>query len=1318
MREGDVVAGRFELERLAGSGGMGDVWRARDVETHAVVALKVMHAGAADERFAREARLLSELDHPGIVRYASHGTLDGGGRYLAMEWLEGEDLETRLRREPLSIRECLLTMERVASALGAAHARGVVHRDVKPSNLFLPGGDLDRVKLLDFGVARARITGIASTMSGAMIGTPAFMAPEQARGAPDVDARADVFALGCVLFECLVGRSPFAADHVLAVLSKIILEEAPRVSEVRADVPVALDDLVAKMLAKGREDRPSDGAAVAAALARIDCGEHATRSTALATVPPPALTRNEQRLLSVLLAASDRAGAVRAEVESAVTIDDLRPTTSDGEPAQERAGAAARVRRRPQSVIERVRAAADEHGGRAERLIDGSILVSLASEGVATDRAARAARCALAVRRVLPSVPMVLATGRADLSERLPVGDVVQRAARLLDAGSGCDGGVRIDDVTAGLLDARFDVGGDARGLCLRAERRTLGGARTLLGKPTPCVGRDPEIATLTALFDRCRDESIAHAVLVVGPAGIGKSRLRDELIGRVRDGRDPIEILVGRGDPMTTASPFGLVSQAIRGAAGLLEGEPSAVGQLKLAARVGRHVPERDRLRVTEFLGEIVGVPLPDEGRVELRAARADPLVMGDQMLRAWEDWVAAECRAQPVLVVLEDLHWGDPPSIRFVGAALRNLRDAPLMVLGLARPEIDERFADLWPALPVTRLPLGELSRRAAERFARDVLGSDASPETVERVATLAGGNAFYLEELVRAAVEGKGETLPETVSAMAQARIERLGDDERRVLRAASVLGRVFWGGAIRALLGGARRTAHVAPVLDGLIERELVVRRSVGRFAGEDEYVFRHALLREAAYAMLTDADRTLGHRLAGGWLVGAGESDPASIAEHFERGGEAAQAARWYRGAAEQALEGNDFAAVLAHAERAIACGASGEARATLRFLQQQAHYWRGENELTEARGLDAMNALPREHPLWYEAASHTATAARRLGRNERVCELCDELVSQLSAGGRSRGLLIAASRLSHPLLNAGEYARAARLMELVEAAAAAAETIEPGIAARVHAAHSVRALFAGDPGRYADLLEAATSEYERAGETRAACVQRGNRAYGLMELGDFAGAVDELRRVLETARRMGLEQVEATTKHNLGMALAQIGAIDEALEMERAAAETFAAQGDPRMEGASWTYLAAIAAMRGDLLAAEAHARHGVELLSGTPPLRPLSLATLARVLAESGRLDDALRAAEDAAATLASLGEIEVGEALVRLTHAERLHASGRHLEAARAIGVARDVLLARVAKIADARWRERYLRDVPEHARILALAASWSAG
>ncbi len=267
---GEVIGERFVIEGLARSGGMGSVYLAADRHTGEPVALKVLRHGrsANASRFAQEARILAELAHPAVVRYLAHGETPDGHPFIAMEWLEGEDLDDRLSSFGLSVRESVALVLQAANGLAAAHALGVVHRDIKPSNLFLVDRESSRVKLLDFGIARYEDAGgaarlAAMTRPGEVVGTAGYMSPEQVNGASDLDARTDVFSLGCVLYECLTGRLPFAADDAIAVVAKLLREEVAPLRTLRPDLPDALETLLGRMLAKDRAGRPQTAGSLA-----------------------------------------------------------------------------------------------------------------------------------------------------------------------------------------------------------------------------------------------------------------------------------------------------------------------------------------------------------------------------------------------------------------------------------------------------------------------------------------------------------------------------------------------------------------------------------------------------------------------------------------------------------------------------------------------------------------------------------------------------------------------------------------------------------------------------------------------------------------------------------------------------------------------------------------------------------------------------------------------------------------------------------------------------------------------------------------------
>ncbi len=287
-RLGSVLQGRYRVERKLGHGGMGAVYEAVHLNLEKRVALKLMHPhygedATAVERFRREAIAASRTEHPHIVNVMDMDRAEDGSPFIVMERLEGRDWASELDETgPQSVADVAHVVLQVLDALGAAHAAGIVHRDLKPENVFLTtqGSDRRFAKVLDFGVSK--ITGALgpSTATGTTMGTPYYMSMEQLRIAKDVDARADLYAVGVMLFRGLTGTHPFHADSFPALVAKILTEAPPRLRDVRADVPPALDALVAALLEQDRTRRPSTANEVAEALRPF--AERGTSDAALA----------------------------------------------------------------------------------------------------------------------------------------------------------------------------------------------------------------------------------------------------------------------------------------------------------------------------------------------------------------------------------------------------------------------------------------------------------------------------------------------------------------------------------------------------------------------------------------------------------------------------------------------------------------------------------------------------------------------------------------------------------------------------------------------------------------------------------------------------------------------------------------------------------------------------------------------------------------------------------------------------------------------------------------------------------------------------
>jgi eukaryotic-like serine/threonine-protein kinase len=256
MVVGEVVAGRYELEEVVGTGGMSSVFKARDTLLERHVALKILHQHFTEddqyvERFRREARAVASLSHPNIVTILDRGE-DEGRQFIVFELVEGRTLAEVLHEEGrLPVRRALEIAIQVARGLGFAHEQGLVHRDVKPQNVILNGDG--RAKVTDFGIARSlEVQGV--TQSGAVLGTSNYIAPEQASGRP-VDRTTDVYSLGVVLFELLTGEVPFPGESFVAVAMQHVSEPPPSVLEVRPDVPVRVARAVDRALEKDPAER-------------------------------------------------------------------------------------------------------------------------------------------------------------------------------------------------------------------------------------------------------------------------------------------------------------------------------------------------------------------------------------------------------------------------------------------------------------------------------------------------------------------------------------------------------------------------------------------------------------------------------------------------------------------------------------------------------------------------------------------------------------------------------------------------------------------------------------------------------------------------------------------------------------------------------------------------------------------------------------------------------------------------------------------------------------------------------------------------------
>jgi serine/threonine protein kinase len=332
LQSGWMVTENLRLVRQIGEGGMGSVWVAEHLTLDTEVAVKFMAPELATHpdavaRFTREAKSAARMRSPHVVKIFDYGFQKGGIPYMTMELLEGEDLEDRVSRAGrLSLKDTVEVVSQLSKALSEAHALGVVHRDIKPDNVFLMTcGDDFFVKMLDFGIAKSSGAGVRVTNSGTTIGTPIYMSPEQILSAKDVDYRCDLWSLAVVAYYCLTGRVPFEGETFGAVCIAIDRGRMKLPSQLRSEVPRAVDEWFTKALARDMNERFRSAKEAADAFAAAMAGASPTRSVSLSFTLPrlPSLARaraGQQTLTAAFISATTSRGASRRHLATFASV--------------------------------------------------------------------------------------------------------------------------------------------------------------------------------------------------------------------------------------------------------------------------------------------------------------------------------------------------------------------------------------------------------------------------------------------------------------------------------------------------------------------------------------------------------------------------------------------------------------------------------------------------------------------------------------------------------------------------------------------------------------------------------------------------------------------------------------------------------------------------------------------------------------------------------------------------------------------------------------------------------------------------------------
>ena len=817
------------------------------------------------------------------------------------------------------------------------------------------------------------------------------------------------------------------------------------------------------------------------------------------------------------------------------------------------------VEARNRIYFDELRDRIERHGGAVEKYIGDAVLAVFGAPLARADDAERAVRAGLSilegieelnakhedldiqVRGAVGTGEAVIAVG-AGPGDPLATGDVLNTAARLQSAA--VPGTVIVDEPTHRITRHAFRFE-QLPAVVAKGKREPLAawavvepleapGARPT--SDTPLVGRERELALFDQLWERAVDEGRPHLVTIIGPAGMGKTRLAREISSRIES--QGSRSLWGRSLPYEEQSAYRAAGQIIRDVAGIFENDPAEEARAKLGASVRNLFPETEATEATRYLSVLLGLGL------DKPPGDATHLLFAMRML------IEHLAEEQPVLVVFEDVHWADDPLLALIDYLVSHVRDARVVLMALARPEFVET-RQVWGGGMVgqTTLPLEPLRDADATAVVSSLLPT-AEPSEVERVVSAAEGNPLFLEELVASVSDRISiEELPSTVRAAIAARVDALPSGMRAALLHASVIGQTFW----RDVLVGTGELEEVEAALDGLEARGLVQRHHQSQVAGDAEYAFKHVLIRDVAYGTLPRATRRRVHGAVAAYLERA-LAEPTDLAwilaHHFREGGELDAARRYLVVAAEQARDA--LAVDQAHDlfTRALDLATSDEERREIRLrrgiaMVELQDYARADHELEELipelegeREIEAMLARARA-TTWTEKTDETFALA------ERAIEL-------IRAQGPPGLEAVAMARLSEAHGMRGEEGDLERARELGDRAS----EIWPGSEQRLYLAEHYHMLsnvhyWTGSYERALELSEHARDIGgldPRSGEflLRGA----GLRGLILASMGRYEDAIAAADVAIGIARKLG--QSDAVMLNYSTLSLREVFALDEA----------------------------------------------------------------------------------------------------------------------------------------------------------------------
>lgn len=696
-----------------------------------------------------------------------------------------------------------------------------------------------------------------------------------------------------------------------------------------------------------------------------------------------------------------------------------------------------------------------EYGGRVDKHIGDAVMALWGTEAAREDDAERAARAALQIQEMfrdgvgsLPirlkvginSGPVLLSTIGTQ-GEFTAMGDTVNTASRLVHVADGGD--VLISHNTYQLVRGVFDVQKQTP-LMVKGKTEPLQtyviqrvrprafriGRRGVEGITTRMVGRNQEFERIQSALEQCVASGHVTVVVIKGEAGLGKSRLIYEFEAWLDSHPNEFYFFKGRADEETMSLPYSLLRDVFCERFQIQDSDTQAEARAKLLDGIGAMIEVGSEERAA-LIGELLGFDFSESTFV--RGIRKDARQIRDLSFNSIAQFFTELSLDSPIVLLLDDIHWADSASLDLIEYLARLETTLPLFILCAARSGLDESYPDWGSNFPLsTMITIGGLDLHASRELVAEILQNvpDLPQDLVETVAKNAEGNPFYLEELIKVLIEDgvivKGEDawqivpqpvtklrVPATLTGVLQARLDRLPSTETEVLERAAVIGRTFWDAAVAAIhgsepaqvLGGGE---EVRSALSALRSKELVFSHQPSTFARAQEFIFKHAILREVTYERVLKAKRKLYHRMAADWLIQqSGERIDeylGLIAQHYELAGDAVHAVEFLERAAGHSMRLSAYREALAVSERALSIlGASEDPNASLRarllLTIGVAHLWLTEHTAATAR-FDECIALARTLP----DRGLESKALARLGRIGLEQGKFDQAEGHLKAG--------------------------------------------------------------------------------------------------------------------------------------------------------------------------------------------------------------------------------------------------------------------------------------------------------------------------